>query len=105
MTAELQYLSEIAAALKKIFGGGTLSSSAAQGSLNIKGNLDTTGVIRTIEAALLVTEDEQTRSILEDLREALKQELTDAMFVTVGTGSAARQVSLFELMANDIAAI
>lgn len=105
MTAELQYLSEIAAALRKIFGSGTLSSSSAKGSLNIKGNLDTTGVIRTIEAALLVTEDEETRSILEDLREALKQELTDAMFVTVGTGSAARQVSLFELMANDIAAI
>lgn len=104
MTGELQYLKEIAAALKKIFGGGTPSSSAG-GSVNIKGNLDTTGVINTIESALLVTEDEETRSVLEDLREALKQELTDAMFVTVGTGSAARQVSLFELMANDIAAI
>ena len=99
MNAELQYLKDIADALRKGVSSG--SSSSSKGLAGLTGNFDISALTSVIEAALLVTEDDETVSVLEQLRDALKEQLEAALFVTSGSTT----TSLLKLMANDIAGI
>jgi len=114
MTSEIQYLKEIADALRKMGGSAGVSQLKSLGKITISGGTDASKLGSILADALvgLVIEEqsggvriEVEKSLIAMLKDALSRELRGAMFTTVTEDGVQVEKSLFAMMAEHISAI